>query len=115
MSKKHRNRLTQAQRKESKNSPHPEEQEEKKNSCDLEFEKSPFKQNTRLQRPWKPVEGIDDFIKNGGSFDSIDLTKKGCRIIMPDDEPWNRKKEDDRRFMGGCYPPIEAESRWPMN
>lgn len=106
MSKKHRNKMSKAERRQLLNQDHPGEEAENKNYCDVP---------NHEDQAWRPVEGVEDFIKN------IKRTKtpvsKNCRVIMPDNEPWNRKKNDNR-YIGGSYPPIEmdyTDTGWPMN
>lgn len=110
MSKGNRIRFTKVERRKFNNRPHAEEEAE--NICSiLEI------------HPWKPVEGVEDFIKNGGISNKMKnrfRNKPGCKVLFPDNEPYENSKQLDVRFIGGEYPPsnlygdedFELTGRW---
>lgn len=94
MSKRNRIRFTKQQRREFKNRPHPDEEAESLTPV-LDI------------KEWKPVDGIEDFIKNGAIPNKMKYRfpdKSGCRILFPDNEPYKNNKTMNTRTMVGEYP-----------
>lgn len=108
MSKNKRKRYTKQQRREYNNRPHPNEEIEV--VCPVLEISS-----------WKPLSNVEDFIKNGGHIKRHGSNHPAkCKIIFPDNEPYESSKPMDRRFLGGEYPPsnlygdedFEYTGRW---
>lgn len=97
MSRKKGHRWTKAERRGYANRPHPAEELESKNKViDI---------NSIMG--WKPINDVEDFMKN----------KQGCirkiptKFMIPDDEPYDIRDVStyDRRFIGGIYPDTGEE------